>query len=115
MERLSITLRFLATGNTFEDLKFISAISPQSIGRIVIETCEAIISCLKSYVQLPRTQEEWSLVSQDFKAQWNFPHCLGAIDGKHVAIKKPPGSGYFYYNYKKFFSIVLMAVVNAKY
>ena len=28
-QRLSITLRYLATGNTFEDLKFTSALSPQ--------------------------------------------------------------------------------------
>jgi hypothetical protein len=37
-QRLSITLRYLATGNTFEDLKFTSAISPQSIDIIVMET-----------------------------------------------------------------------------
>jgi hypothetical protein len=37
-QRLSITLRYLATGNTFEDIKFTSAISPQSIGIIVMET-----------------------------------------------------------------------------
>ncbi len=52
LERLSITLRFLATGNTFEDMKFMTAISPQSIGRIVMETCEAIVHCLKEYIQV---------------------------------------------------------------
>jgi hypothetical protein len=51
-QRLSITLRYLATGNTFEDLKFISAISPQSIGKTVIETCEALIYCLRNYIKV---------------------------------------------------------------
>ena len=46
-ERLSITLRFLATGNSFEDLKFLCRTSPQAIGRIVFETCRAIIHCLQ--------------------------------------------------------------------
>jgi len=54
MERLSITLRYLATGNTFEDLKFISAIAPQTIGKLVIETCEAIINCLSGYIKVIR-------------------------------------------------------------
>lgn len=51
-ERLSITLRYLATGNTFEELKFVSAIAPQTISKIVIETCEAIISCLHEYIKV---------------------------------------------------------------
>lgn len=31
--RLTITLRYFATGNTFEDLKFLTATSPQAIGK----------------------------------------------------------------------------------
>ena len=36
---LSIMLGCLASGDTFEDLKFINAISPQSNGIIMLETC----------------------------------------------------------------------------
>lgn len=68
-----------------------------------------------SVFQLPATEEEWFEVARGFELRWNFPHCLGAIDGKHVSIRKPPHSGSFYHNYKKFCSIVLMAVVNANY
>lgn len=34
---LSITPGYLATGNALEDLKFINAVSPQSIGIIVLK------------------------------------------------------------------------------
>lgn len=39
---------------------------------------------------------------------WNFPNCLGVVDEKHVAIKKHVHSGSFYYNTKKFLSIVMI-------
>lgn len=51
-ERLSITLLYLATGNTFVDLKFFSATSSQSISNIVQETCQAIITSLKTYIKV---------------------------------------------------------------
>ena len=53
-ERLSATLRFLASGQSFEDLKFLTAISPQSLGLIVMETCNAINQALKNYIQVSR-------------------------------------------------------------
>lgn len=46
-ERLSATLRYLATGRSLEDLKFSTIISPQSLGKIIQETCQAILKVLK--------------------------------------------------------------------
>ncbi|XP_055917408.1 uncharacterized protein LOC129949784 [Eupeodes corollae] len=114
-ERLSLTLRFLASGQTFEDLKFSTLIAPQTIGKIVIETCEAIIHVLKDNIKLPMNEMQWKKEAKQFKELWNFPHCIGSIDGKHINITKPPGSGSYYFNYKKNFSIILMAIVNANY
>lgn len=50
-----------------------------------------------------------------FFSRWQFPNCLGAIDGKHFRIINPPNSGSAYYNYKKFFSLVLQGVSDADY
>ncbi|XP_037924054.1 putative nuclease HARBI1 [Hermetia illucens] len=109
------TLRFLASGQTFEDLKFLTAISPQSLGVLIMETCSAIIKVLKPYIKLPATEDEWKAVATEFGDRWNFPNCIGALDGKHVQIKKPNCSGSYYFNYKKTFSIVLLALVSANY
>lgn len=62
---------------------------------------------------MPATDQEWRDVSSTFEQRWNFPNCLGAIDGKHIEIKKPRRSGSYYYNYKHTFSVVLLALVNA--
>ncbi|XP_031334657.1 uncharacterized protein LOC116164601 [Photinus pyralis] len=114
-QRLSITLRYLASGADLEDLKFTCAIAPQTLESIIMETCSAITKALKKNIQVPKSQDGWERVSQEFEEQWNFPNCLGSADGKHVAIQKPPNSGSYYYNYKGYFSIVLMAVVDANY
>ena len=63
----------------------------------------------------PPTTEEWMKIEQDFSDLWNFPNCIGALDGKHVVMTAPPGSGSFFFNYKHTFSINLMALVGAHY
>jgi len=45
--RLVATLRFLATGRSYEDLKFSYAISAQALGKIILETCCAIYEVLR--------------------------------------------------------------------
>ena len=82
---------------------------------IVKETCAVIWEVLSPLVMPTPTKEQWLEIGQRFGRKWNFPNCIGAVDGKHINIKAPPKSGSLYRNYKHFFSIVLMAVVDADY
>ena len=44
-----------------------------------------------------------------------MPHCLAAIDGRHIAVRQPKHSGSLWHNYKGFFSLVLLAICGAQY
>ena len=84
-ERLALTLRFLATGETFRSLEFQFRISRKAISYIVLEVVETIYRKMgPEYLRLPSTKDEWSSIEQVFRGRWNFPHCVGALDGKHV-------------------------------
>lgn len=67
------------------------------------------------YLRRPTSAEEWRRMSEGFEHIWNFPHCIGAIDGKHVVMQAPSHSGSTFFNYKGMHSIVLIAVCDANY
>ena len=91
--------------------------SPLVISQIISETCNALWKVLleNKYIDVPKTEKQWREIADGFYRSWNFPNLVGAIDGKHVLIQAPPRSVSVYFNYKKTFSIVLMAVCDSKY
>ncbi|CAH2004371.1 unnamed protein product [Acanthoscelides obtectus] len=64
-------------------------------------------------MKFPTTEAEWRSIARVFEAHCNIPNCIGAVDGKHVNILPPPNSGAYYYNYKGYNSLVLMAICDA--
>lgn len=51
-ERFAITLRFLATGDSYTSLMYLFKVSKQLISRIVPEVCIAIIEALQETIQV---------------------------------------------------------------
>ena len=49
------------------------------------------------YLHCPDSPIEWKRVEEKFKTRWNVPHAVGAIDWKHIAMKKPKQSGSDFY------------------
>ncbi|MGH0119865.1 UNVERIFIED_CONTAM: hypothetical protein FKN15_059246 [Acipenser sinensis] len=113
-ERLAVTLRFLATGEQFTSLTFHFRISRFAISKIVNETCEALYKVLKEkYLSVPSTETAWQGIAKQFEELWQFPGCIGELDGKLITIQPLKNIGSHYYNYKGTSTIVLMALVDA--
>ncbi|XP_021339754.1 putative nuclease HARBI1 [Mizuhopecten yessoensis] len=114
--KVAITLRHLASGAKYHDMQYAWRVPHNTISKVVREVCEAIIEeYLEEQMSPPTTEEGWRQLLDDWYQRWNFPHVVGAVDGKHVACKAPPNSGSEYYNYKGFFSVILFAMVTSDY
>lgn len=114
--KLAVTLYYLATGCTFrQGIMALFRVPHNSASTFIPEVLDAIVEEFQHVIKTPENADDWRELADEFERQWNVPHCVGAIDGKHVAIRKPKNSGSVYYNYKKYFSIVLLAVVDADY
>lgn len=114
--QLACTLNYLRSGSTFTNLALWWSISAQHLGFVVKQVCQALCDLLSVEADCrPKSLEDWLKIADEFDSRWRLPHCLGAVDGKHVKVVKHPGSGCLLHNYKAFNSIILLAVVDAKY
>lgn len=52
--RLAITLRFLASGDSYESLHFLFKVSPQLISEIVPEVCKALVHILRNEIKVSK-------------------------------------------------------------
>ena len=67
------------------------------------------------YLNVPSTEEEWLSIAKKFGTFWQYPKTIGAIDRKHVVIRKSSHGGLHYYNYKDSHSIILIAITGPSY
>ena len=87
-----------------------------AVSHIINGCCNALVDELVPvFVKTPSSEQEWLEISKKFETRWNYPHALGAIDGKHVTIRKPSNAGSYYYNYKHTHSIILLAIAGPEY
>ncbi|KAH8039855.1 hypothetical protein HPB51_009111 [Rhipicephalus microplus] len=108
--------RYVSNGESHHSLSRQFRLGHSTVNDIIHETCNVIYEELKNeFLKTPSTEDEWRDVVAGFSRNWNFPNCVGAMDGKHVIITKPANTGTVYRNYKKSFSIILFAVVDANY
>jgi hypothetical protein len=66
-------------------------------------------------LQFLTSERDWERIAKGFEVKCNFPNCLAAVDGKHVAIVPPPGAGSYFFKYKGYNSQVLIGIADSNY
>ena len=110
-----VTSRYLATGDAITTTVYNFQIGVSTASQIILDVCMVIWDVLAPIYMLVPLEDKWKSLADEFYERWNFPNCIGAIDGKQVMIQCPFNSGSLFYNYKSYFSIVLLAVSTADY
>ena len=96
---LCVALRYLATGDAHAIIAVSYRISPTLISRIIKETTSAIFDVLleRGYLQPPESSNDWENIARGFENRWNFPHCVGALNRKYVAMQAPAKCESFFF------------------
>jgi len=81
-------IRFLASGDSMTSISYQYLVGLTTVSKIIEETCNTIWNCLQKKV-LPSclNESDWLNIARNFETKWNFNHCVGAIDGKHVLLQ----------------------------
>ena len=105
--KLAVTLRHLSTGESYTSLQYQWRVGRTTICKFVPQVCKVILKEFQQeYLVCPIDPEDWKKSEERFRNRWNVPHAVSALDGKHIAIKKPKKSGSEYFNYKGYFSLL---------
>jgi len=90
----------LVTGDQQKSIAKNFRVGRSTLCNIIHETTAAIYVALQPEFLGWPDKEKWKTIAQGFQQNWQFPHCVGAVDGKHFEIPAPPNSGSVYRNYK---------------
>jgi hypothetical protein len=118
--RLAICLYRLGRGDYLYTISELFGIGLSTVQNIVLEVSQAIVKNLwKSAVMdlFPSNTDQVTAKIIDMEQLWQFPCAWATVGGCHLPIVCPAGGSQArkeYHNFKDFYSIVMMAIVDAK-
>ena len=119
--RLGICLYKLARGDYNFTVGEMAGVAESTVCVITIEVCTAIVKLMWTEQVgdlFPESKDQFISSMKDMEAHWQFGFSFSAVDGSHIPIRCPSGGALAmkqYYNFKNFYSVVLLALVDANY
>jgi hypothetical protein len=75
--------RHLAHGLSYVVLAQAFLIGVSTVKQIVDDVCQALFDELSPELLAFPSEEKWKETEAEYRTFWNYPLCIGALDGKH--------------------------------
>lgn len=115
-KKIAIALYTLGSSAEYRSVANLFGVGKCTVGNILIDFCKEVWKVLQ-----PAYMSAYPLsphvINENVKGfqKLGFPQCIGAIDGTHIEIRPAAKDAVDYFNYKGWYSIVLLAVVDYRY
>jgi hypothetical protein len=108
--RLAIFLYHISHGVSYQAISTQFCVGKSTISGIIGNVSQAIISHLSPRCVLFSTPEQMMRTMDFWREKKGIPGVVGCIDGSHIPILKPVGTGSAYCNRKGFYSINVQGI-----
>ena len=89
-KQTAVTLYYLSDEGGMEKVANAFGIGKSTVSVIIRRVTKATsVHLTPKYIQIPSTEKEVQEMVGQFYERQGFPQCLGAVDGTHIAIKRP--------------------------
>ncbi|XP_017475959.1 PREDICTED: putative nuclease HARBI1 isoform X1 [Rhagoletis zephyria] len=114
-KRVAIALYALGSSSEYRTIANMFGVGKATVCKILLDFCNEVWRVLAPiYLKnFPLTEDKIKGLVQEFET-YGFPQCMGALDGCHIEIHPPKEDATDYHNYKGWYSIVLLALVDAR-
>ncbi|XP_077505085.1 uncharacterized protein LOC144114929 [Amblyomma americanum] len=114
-KRVAVALYKLCSCAEDRAVADVFGIGRSTVNELYREFCETVVATLEhEWVKMP-TAVDMRAHIREFEAMCGFPQAVGALDGCHIAVSPPKEHASDYYNYKGWYSVILLALVDHKY
>ncbi|XP_064479093.1 uncharacterized protein LOC135392307 [Ornithodoros turicata] len=114
-KRVAVGLYRLCSTAEDRTIGHLFGIGRSTVNTIFKELCDAVIMHLEGQWLCMVRPHEMPQHMREFYAASGFPHAVGALDGCHFPVSPPKQHAAVYYNYKGWYSIILLALVDHLY
>ena len=104
----------LGSSSEFRTIRHLFGIGKGTAEELLHKFCSVLVETFfHRIIKFPTTDAEIGEIISGYLIKCGYPLCLDALDGTHIAVKRPLCYDVDYFNYKKYHSINMLAPVNS--